>query len=251
MLQVALSPRGESLVGKIWPESPTLENFGTVLGGDPSSPLPDFWAQFGNSLIAASVTTIVVIVVATSTAFAITRLRPAWGTPIGTSALLIYVIPASFLSIPLFILMLNLGLTGKLVAVILGTITLATPYAIWVLREFGRDIPIELDESATMDGAGSFGIFRYVFLPMIRPALVPVAVYAFLLSWNDFLLAFLLLTDPTSLTLPVGLQSILHENAPWTIIMSAGIIYAIPPLLVYTIFRRQLVGDLTAGAVKG
>lgn len=251
MLEVALTAPSRTFAGHLFPSHPTWQNFRTLFTGGLGSPLPDFWVQLANSIIAAVVTTALVLLLATITTYAITRVKPGWGAWVGTSALLVYVIPASFLVLPLYVVMDKLGLLGNLLSFIIGITTLATPYAIWVLRQFGEDIPTELDEAARVDGAGVVRIFRHIYLPMIRPALVPVGIYAFLLSWNNFLYAFLFLTDPTTLTIPVAMGSIIHDQSPWSVLMATGLVYAVPPLILYTIFHRELVGGLASGSSKG
>jgi multiple sugar transport system permease protein len=143
------------------------------------------------------------------------------------------------------------GLLNNHWALILAMVTIATPYAIWVLKQASDNLPIELDEAAIMDGASPMQLFRLVYLPLMMPALVAIGTYSLLLAWNEYLYAFLLLSKDTEVTLPVALGNFLAaDDSPWELLMTTGFIYALPPAAIYYIFRRYLVSGLTAGAVK-
>src|SRR6202041_1235574 len=128
----------------------------------------------------------------------------------------------------------------------------ATPYAIFIFQEYGRSIPLELDESARIDGASPFQIYFKIYLPLMAPALVAVGTYALLLAWNEYLYQFLMLSDKRSMTVPVALASFLNsDEAPWNYMMSTAIVYAILPVAVYYMVRGRMTAGLTMGAVKG
>ncbi|MFZ4530961.1 MAG: carbohydrate ABC transporter permease, partial [Alsobacter sp.] len=134
---------------------------------------------------------------------------------------------------------------------ILAMVTIASPYAIWVLKQASDKLPLELDEAAIMDGATPLQLFRLVYLPLMAPSLVAIGTYAILLSWNEYLYAFLLLSKETTLTPPVALGNFLSaDDSPWELLMTTGLIYALPPAAIYYAFRRYMVSGLTAGAVK-
>ena len=108
-----------------------------------------------------------------------------------------------------------------------------------------------LDEAAIMDGASPLQLFRLVYLPLMMPSLVAIGTYAILLAWNEYLYAFLLLSKDTSITLPVALGNFLAaDDSPWELLMTTGLIYALPPAAIYYAFRKYMVSGLTAGAVK-
>jgi multiple sugar transport system permease protein len=144
------------------------------------------------------------------------------------------------------------GLTNNPIAVIAVEVTFATPYAIFIFQQYGASIPMELDEAARIDGASPPQIFFRLYLPLMAPALVAIGTYALLLSWNEYLYAFLLLSGGSVVTVPVALGKFLAgDEAPWNLLMAAAIIYAIPPLIIYYCFRRKMTGGLTMGGVKG
>ena len=143
------------------------------------------------------------------------------------------------------------GLLNNHWSLILAMVTIATPYAIWVLKQSSDQLPVELDEAAIMDGASPLQLFWLVYVPLIAPALVAVGTYALLLSWNEYLYAYLLLSKDTDVTLPVALGNFLAaDDSPWELLMTTGLIYALPPAAIYYVFRRYMVSGLTAGAVK-
>ncbi len=202
----------------------------------------------GNSLLIAVATGILTILIATFAAFAISRLRVRGGRTVMNLALFTYFIPAAFLAVPMYRTMGLYGLLNNQWSLILAMVTLASPYAIWVLKQASDNLPLELDEAAYMDGATPLQLFRLVYLPLMAPSLVAVGTYALLLAWNEYLFAFLLLSRDTDITLAVSLGNFLAaDDSPWELLMATGLIYALPPAAIYYTFRRYMVGGLTAG----
>jgi multiple sugar transport system permease protein len=246
----SISPKDSAFSGKLWPDHPTLRNFGVVFREEHHY-LHHFWQQLWNSLLIAVATGVLTLVVATGAAFAISRLKVKGGRTIMNLALFTYFIPAAFLAVPMYRTMGIYGLLNSQWALILAMVTIATPYAIWVLKQASDNLPVELDEAAIMDGASPMQLFRLVYVPLMAPALVAVGTYALLLAWNEYLYAFLLLSKDTEVTLPVALGNFLAaDDSPWELLMTTGFIYALPPAAIYYVFRRYLVSGLTAGAVK-
>jgi multiple sugar transport system permease protein len=250
MFLFAISPKQDAFSGKLWPDHPTLHNFEIVFKQQHYF-LRDFWAQFGNSVVIAVAVGALTLLIATSAAFAISRLRVPGGRAVMNLALFTYFIPAAFLAVPMYRTMGNYGLLNNHWALILAMVTIASPYAIWVLKQASDKLPLELDEAAVMDGATTLQLFRLVYLPLMMPSLVAVGTYALLLAWNEYLYAFLLLSKDTEITLPVALGNFLAaDDSPWELLMTTGFIYALPPAAVYYAFKKYMVGGLTAGAVK-
>jgi multiple sugar transport system permease protein len=246
----AISPKQDAFAGKLWPDHPTLHNFGIVFR-EQHYFLRDFWAQFWNSTAIALAVGALTLFVATCAAFAISRLRVPGGRTVMNLALFTYFIPAAFLAVPMYRTMGNYGLLNNHWSLILAMVTIASPYAIWVLKQASDKLPVELDEAAIMDGATPMQLFRLVYLPLMLPSLVAIGTYAVLLAWNEYLYAFLLLSKDTEITLPVALGNFLAaDDSPWELLMTTGLIYALPPAAMYYAFRRYMVGGLTAGAVK-
>jgi multiple sugar transport system permease protein len=251
MVRVALQEKEDVFSSSIIPESPTLHSFWTVFK-ESYWLLANFWGQMANSFyIGVTVATLTLIIGALA-AFTIGRMRFKQGWMLSNAALLTYLIPMSFLAIPFYGIMGKYGLTNNPIAVIAVEVTFATPYAIFIFSQYGASIPIELDEAARIDGASPPQIFFKIYLPLMAPALVAIGTYALLLSWNEYLYAFLLLSSERRLTVPVGLGKFLNsDEAPWNYLMAAAILYAIPPMVIYYAFRRKMSGGLTMGGVKG
>jgi multiple sugar transport system permease protein len=250
MFLFAISPKESAFAGRLWPDHPTLSNFGRVFKQQHHF-LTYFWAQLGSSVLVAFATGAIVLVVATGAAFAISRLRVKGGRFVMNCALVTYFIPAAFLAVPMYKAMGSYGLLNSRWALVLAMVTLASPYAIWVLKQASDKLPIELDEAAIMDGASAMQLFRLVYLPLMVPSLVAIGTYAVLLAWNEYLFAFLLLSNEKEITLAVALGHFLSaDDSPWELLMATGVVYALPPAAIYYAFRKYMVSGLTAGAVK-
>ena len=250
MVLFALSPKDQATTGQLWPKAPTLRNFEFVFMTKHFY-LDHFWIQLWNSLLIAVSVGVLTLFVSTCAAFAISRLRVPGGRTVMNMALFTYFIPAAFLAVPMYKTMGNYGLLNNQWALILAMVTIASPYCIWVLKQASDKLPWELDEAAKMDGATAMQLFRLVYLPLMVPSLVAVGTYALLLAWNEYLYAFLLLSKDDSVTLAVALGNFLSaDDSPWELLMTTGLIYAMPPAAIYYAFKRYMVAGLTAGAVK-
>jgi multiple sugar transport system permease protein len=251
MVLISLEPEGDVFTDHIWPKVPSLGSFWGVLTQGHWY-LEHFWHQFANSLYIGAMVTFFALLFGSLTSFAIGRMRIRYGWLVSNAALLTYVIPASFLAIPFYRIMQNYGLSDNPWSVIAALVAFATPYAIFVFQEYGRSIPIEVDESARIDGASPLQIYLRIYLPLMAPALVAVGTYALLLAWNEYLYQFLLLSSKASMTVPVALAQFLSsDQSPWNYMMATAIIYALPPVAIYYAFRRRMAAGLTMGGVKG
>ena len=250
IVAVSLEAHGDVFTNDIFPAKPSLESFWIVITQGYWY-LEYFWRQFENSLYIGIATVFFTLAIGSLASFAIGRMRIRYGWMVSNAALLTYVIPASFLAIPFYRIMGFYGLSNNLWSVIAAEVTFATPYAIFIFQQYGVSIPIELDEAARIDGASPAQVYFKIYLPLMAPALVAVGTYALLLAWNEYLYAFLLLSKDSEITLAVALGNFLAaDDSPWELLMTTGFIYALPPAAVYYVFRRYMVGGLTAGAVK-
>ncbi|MBV9376633.1 MAG: carbohydrate ABC transporter permease [Alphaproteobacteria bacterium] len=251
IVMVSLQPHGDVFSDEIWPSNPTLEGFWVVITQGYWY-LEYFWHQFGNSLYVGAAVTLLTLAIGSLASFSITRMRIRNGWVVSNAALLTYVIPQSFLAIPFYRIMQSYGLANNLWSVIAAMVTFATPYAIFIFSQYGRGIPLELDESARIDGASPIQIYFKIYLPLMAPALVAIGTYALLLAWNEYLYQFLLLSDKHSMTVPVALAQFLNsDEAPWNLMMATAIVYAILPITIYYVVRRRMTAGLTMGGVKG
>ncbi len=246
----AISSKDSATSGRLWPKEPTLQNFAMVFG-QKHFYLDHFWVQLGNSVLIAVAVGAITLFIATSAAFAISRLKVRGGRTVMNLALFTYFIPAAFLAVPMYKTMGNYGILNNQWSLILAMVTIASPYCIWVLKQASDKLPFELDEAARIDGATPLQLFRLVYLPLMVPSLVAVGTYSLLLAWNEYLYAFLLLSNDKSVTLSVALGNFLSaDDSPWELLMTTGLIYALPPAAIYYAFKRYMVSGLTAGAVK-
>jgi len=251
MIEVALRPKDAVFSGDLFPAHPTLIGFWDVLTENYWY-LTHFWHEMGNSLYIGVATALLTLAVGTMASFVIARMRIRGAWAISNAALLTYVIPMSFLAIPFYRVMQDYGLGDNLWAVILVEVTFATPYAIFIFTEYSASIPIALDEAAHIDGAGPWGIYWRIYLPLMAPAMVAVGTYALLLAWNEYLYLYLLLSSPGNMTVPVALGQFLNsDEAPWNLMMATAVVYALPPVVIYYAFRRYMSTGLTMGGVKG
>lgn len=250
MVLFAISSKDQATSGRVWPKNPTLQNFHMVLY-EQHFYLNHFWLQLWNSVLIAGAVALLTLFISTCAAFAISRLKVTGGRTVLNLALFTYFIPAAFLAVPMYKAMGNYGLLNNQWSLILAMVTIASPYCIWVLKQASDKLPFELDEAARMDGATPLQLFRLVYVPLMVPSLVAVGTYSLLLAWNEYLYAFLLLSNDRSITLAVALGNFLSaDDSPWELLMATGVLYALPPAAIYYAFKRYMVTGLTAGAVK-
>jgi len=237
--------------GIIWPADPSLHSFYTVLTQGYWL-VEDFWHQFGNSFFIGLMTMFLTVLIGSLASFAFGRMRLSKGWLLVNAPLLTYAVPASFLIIPFTRLMAGYGLSNTLWAIIAANVTFATPYAILILQQYARLIPIELDEAARVDGASPVQIYRRVYLPLMAPALAAIGTYALLLAWNEYLYQYVLLSSTRNMTVAVAIAQFFNsDEAPWNYMMATAVIYSLPPIVIFYALRRYMAEGLTRGAVKG
>ncbi len=237
--------------GIIWPPDPSLHSFYTVLSQGYWL-VEDFWRQLGNSFFIGLMTMVLTVLVGSLASFALGRMRLGRAWLLGNAPLLTYAVPASFLVIPFSRLMASYGLANSLWAIVAANVTFAAPYAIMILQQYGRLIPIELDEAAHVDGASPAQIYRRIYVPLMAPALAAVGTFALLLAWNEYLYQYVLLSSTRNMTVAVAIAQFFNsDEAPWNYMMAAALIYAVPPIVIFYALRRYMAAGLTRGALKG
>jgi multiple sugar transport system permease protein len=251
MLLIALDSDADEFTGSIWPPDPNLDSFRSVWTEDYWL-MEHFWHQFANSIYMGVATMALTVLIGSLASFALGRLRLRGGWIISDIALLTYVLPTAFLAIPFVHIMHRYGMSDSLWAVIVAEVMFATPYAILILHQYGKLIPMELDESAKIDGASPFQVYLRIYVPLMAPALVAVGVYALLLAWNEYLYQYLLLSSTRNMTVAVAINQFFDsDEAPWNYMMAIALIYSLPPVAIYFALRRFMVAGLTMGGVKG
>ena len=229
-----------------WPQPWTLEQYRSLLFDTP------FLSWFRNTVIVATASTGISVVLSALAAYALARLKFTGAGTVTTLLLVTYLLPGSLLFIPLYQILTQLGIINTYTALIATYPTFLMPFATWVMLGYYRSIPVELEEAAMIDGASRLRAFWRITLPLAAPALLSVTLFAFTNAWNEFLFAFVFITSDHLKTLPVGLQLLVFGDIyPWGQLMAASLMMAIPVMGVYIYAQRFLVEGLTAGSVKG
>jgi raffinose/stachyose/melibiose transport system permease protein len=206
---------------------------------------------FLNSAIVAAGTVIGVLVLGVLAAYAFVLLPVPGRTPLFTLFVAGLIVPIGLLVVPLFYEMLALGLLNTLWALILPQIAISLPFAIVLLRAFIAEIPREILDAATVDGAGRLRLLRTIVLPLIKPAILALVVFDVIWSWNQFLLPLVLTQDPRAHTLPLGLSFFMGRYAvDFPRLMAGATISLVPTIIVFVLFQRHMVRGITAGAFK-
>ncbi|WP_306118297.1 MULTISPECIES: carbohydrate ABC transporter permease [unclassified Roseitalea] len=204
-----------------------------------------------NTAIVAIGTVIITLSFAVPGAYAVARLRFPGQAFLSRSILLIYMVPAIVLVIPLYAVFSQLGLRNTLTGLLIVYPATTIPVALYMLQGYFRGIPSELEEAGLMDGLTRAGVIGKITLPLSLPALASVALYVFMIAWNEFLFAFMFLDDIDMFTLSRGVVSLNSSEVPRQHLMAGAVIATIPVLVLFLWFERFLVSGLTAGSVKG
>ena len=221
MLLIALDPAegGTEFSGKIWPSPLSLAGFWSALT-QRARYLEHFWLQFGNSLCIGVATMVLTVLIGSLASFAVGRMRLGKGSLLTAAALVTYAVPASFLIFPFYKIMYSYGLDDSLWAVIATQVTFAVPFAILIMVQYGKLLPVELDEAARLDGASAPQIYLRIYLPLMTPALAIAAIYALLLAWNDYLYQMVLLSSVRNVTLSMTQAQLFGDtDPPWNAMM--------------------------------
>ena len=224
---------------------PTLDNYEHIVGRK------KFDLYLLNSVVVATVSTFLTLFFGGLCAYALARLEFRGRRSVANSTLLIRMVPPAVLAVPAFAMVLGLGIDSDLAVLIFFYTALNLPFAVWLLFGFYKQIPVELEEAAIVDGASPLQVFFLVLLPLMKSGYAVAGIFTFRIAWNEFVLA-LLLTGRNSRTLPVAASGFLTDTGvEWGRIMAMGTLIVIPPLLFTFFAARQIIRGITAGAVKG
>jgi ABC-type glycerol-3-phosphate transport system permease component len=230
----------------LWPNHPNWGEYTHVLGEG------HVGRALVNSMIVASGTMVVCLLVSALAAYALARWRFKLTSILMMLVLMAQMFPLVVLVIPLFVIMRKADLLGTYWSLIITYLAFGVPLAIWVMRSFILTIPEELEHAARIDGATRIGAMVRVVLPLAAPGLATVAVLSFLEGWKEFLLALTFLNDEKRKTVPLVLQSFVGRgDVDWAAVMATSVLYTLPVALVFVLARRHLMTARTAGAVKG
>jgi ABC-type glycerol-3-phosphate transport system permease component len=212
----------------------------------------DFWAPVLNSLIVAASTTALSLALAAPCAYALARLRFAGKSTILALVLATSMFPQITIVSPLYLALRALGLIDTIPGLVLPYLTFTTPLAVWLLVGFFREIPVEIEEAARVDGAGRLRVFWRIVLPIALPGLATTAILTFIYSWNELLFALAFTVEPERRTVPVAIALFRGQyQVPWGQVLAATMVATAPIAALVMVFQRRIVRGLTAGAIKG
>jgi arabinogalactan oligomer / maltooligosaccharide transport system permease protein len=229
------------------PETWSLANFKGVLTEQP------FGKWMLNSLIVSALTTIVGVALACSAGYAFSRFRFK-GREMGMTMFLVtQMFPGTLMLIPLYVIIVDwLNLDNSIWALVIVYSVTAIPFCVWMLKGYFDSIPMELEESAIMDGCSPSRIFFQIVLPLARPAVAVTALFSFMTAWNEFILAATFMDDESRYTAPVGLRFFVSEfSSQWGYFAAGSLLVSLPVVLLFLALQKFLVSGLTAGGVKG
>ncbi len=231
-----------------FPESFSLENYKNVLSQR------SFLRSFANSVFIAAVTVGFALLLAVTASYALARVTFRGRGLLLMTILGVSMFPQIAVLSGLYELINILGIYNKPWALVLSYTIFTLPFTVWVLTTFMRELPIEIEEAAIVDGATPWIVITKVFLPLLWPAMVTTGLLAFIGAWNEFLFALTFTISETERTVPVAialLSGASSQEVPWGAIMAASVIVTIPLIILVLIFQRKIVAGLTAGGVKG
>ena len=249
MILTSLKPQTELFrIPPTWiPETVTFEHYWRLLTETP------FLIYFRNSVVLATTTTVFVVVLGAIGAYSLVRFAYRGRETLATLVLFTYLLPSVVLIIPLYLMMVELGLSNTLASLVLAHTTFALPYALWLLRSFMEGVPEDLESAALVDGATRMGAFRDVILPQLLPGIISTALFTFILSWNEYLYALVLVNSDAVRPLTTGVMTMLISafNIEWSLLMAASVMMSLPLIVVFAFLQSYLTRGFGAGAVKG
>lgn len=232
----------------ILPSPWSLENFESVF-----SPAVGFWRSLGNSLLVASTTTILTLIVGTFAAYTIARLDFKGKNIVAGVIIATSMFPGVALIVPLLKLFIDIEWINTYQAMILPSLSFALPLAVWTLATFFRQMPKELEEAAMVDGLTRGQAFRQVILPLAAPGMFTTAIITFIAAWNEYIIALTMVNEKEMKTATVTISQftgISGYDSPFGTKMAAGVIVTVPLVIAVLIFQRRIIAGLTAGGVK-
>lgn len=240
----SITPDGSLADGPtLWVDDPTLDAYRSLVETVP------IWRIVANSFGIAVVTTVLQLVTGSMAAYAFARLRFKGRNVVFALYLATMMIPLQVLVVPLFIEMKKLNIQDSYAGLLAPSI--ASAFGVFLLKQAIETVPTELDEAATIDGAGHLRIFVTIVLPLVRPALATVAVFSFMNSWNSFLWPLVVIRSPELMTLPLGLSTLQGQyTTRWDVVMAGSVVSIVPIALVYLAAQRHVIAGIAQSGLK-
>lgn len=252
----SISPSSELLATHThWiPDDPTLSRYRQIVSSAPGGDnvAANFRLAMVNSLVVATVTTLISLFVGTLGGYAFARLRFRLRRTSLFAFLAIYMLPPIALVIPLYLGLAALGLLDTKTGLVVTYCSIVTPFCLWTMSNYFLSMPPDLEEAARVDGCTRLGALVRVILPLARPGVLTTAMFGFLLAWDEFLYALIFTSTTDAKTIPVAIAEFTGKfSSDFGLIAAGGVLASLPPLLLALMFQRYIVGGLTSGAVKG
>ncbi|HEV7247476.1 MAG TPA: carbohydrate ABC transporter permease [Shinella sp.] len=249
MVLTSIKPQNElfKIPPSILPQQVTFEHYAILLQKTP------FLRYFANSMILATATTVLVIIVGALGAYSLVRFKYRGRETLAGMVLFTYLLPSVVLLIPLYLMMVKIGISNTLASLVVAYTTFSLPYALWLLRSFMAGIPEDLESAALVDGASRMGAFVDVILPQALPGIISTALFTFILAWNEYLYALVLVNSDQSRPLTTGVMNMLITsfNIDWSLLMAASVMMSIPLIIIFAFLQSYLTRGFGAGGVKG
>jgi N,N'-diacetylchitobiose transport system permease protein len=248
MVSTALKPGKEILsLTPVWFPSPvTFDNFRTAID------VPFFWNDVVNSLTVVLTVVAISIVLAFLAAVSVARFGFRGRTAFVVMVIAVQMVPLNALVIPMYLLLDKVGQVDTLLGVIAYYLAIVLPFMVWTLRGFVANVPVDLEEAAMVDGATRVRAFLQIVFPLVAPGLVATAIFGFIQAWNEYIIAYVLLSSSSKQTLTIWLASFTTQHGTdWGGLMAGATLTALPVVVFFLFVQRHVVGGLTAGAVKG
>ncbi|MBN9643707.1 carbohydrate ABC transporter permease [Corynebacterium mendelii] len=228
-----------------FPRDFTLDHYDTVINE------LGFLYNMRNSIVIATVSTIITLVVSLLGSYGIVRFFPRVGKYLTRMLITTYMFPPILLAVPYTVTMVSLGLINSYVGLVIAYLSFSIPFAIWMLIGFFQTVPLEIEEAAAIDGMGIFGVFSKIACPLILPGIVATAVYTFINTFNEFLYALLFINSTSKMPVAVALYSLTgSEVLDWGAMMAASVLVIIPSVLFFMAIQRHIAAGLSEGSIK-
>ena len=231
----------------LWPQQWTLENYGNLLT------ITQFGQWFLNSVMVGVCSTVLVIVLATMAAYAMSRFHFLGSELLGRVALLSYMVPPILLVLPIALLVSAVHLANNLGTIIIVYAATLLAFGLWLLRSYFQGVEVETEQAALIDGASRFQAFYKVVVPQVVPGIISTTIFTFNAAWSEYLFASILLSSGSKMTLSPGISTFISQTSvySWGVLMAAGVLMTIPVILIFIFFQRYLVAGWSSGAIKG
>lgn len=232
---------------QMYPENPYFGSYDAAINGNYG-----IWQALINSMIIAGSVLILTLLIAIPASYAVARMRGGITTSMMVMLTVVQLLPAIAISIPMFVMFRQVDLINSYLSIIIADISVTLPFAVILLRPYFKTFPYEVEEAAKLDGLSTVGTIIKIVIPTIRPGIIMISSFAFLMAWGEFTFALTLSTDQTIQPLTVALNRLIGQyGTNWNDLMAVATIIALPVLVIFVVLQRYIVAGLAGGATKG